>query len=137
MPGAPQVTSVTACPTSARVPVVLAGYLFAPPPLPTVNPRAFDLEIDSDAVEDRGPVVQLAPVLNAPDAEPSSGQGPVRRLPKTDPLTDDTIDRLPPVEPGILPSNDEVMRIEREVPDDDGVNSMHLLPPVLEDDNVS
>ena len=36
--------------------------------------------------------------------EPPSGHGPVRRLPKTDPLTDDTIDRLPSVEPGILPA---------------------------------
>ncbi|MHB8970928.1 MAG: tetratricopeptide repeat protein [Pirellulaceae bacterium] len=115
-------------------PVMLVGHLFAPPPLPTVTPSVLDREVDSDGVEDHGPVVQLAPVLNPAAAEPCSSEVPIRRLPQTGPLMDDTIDRLPPVEPGILPCNDEVMQIEREVPDDNGANSIHLLPPVLEDD---
>jgi tetratricopeptide (TPR) repeat protein len=88
-----------------------------------VDPLQSDRPLDADTDTDRGPVVRLAPDPNhtnedAHCVQDQSGLDPIRRLPKTDPLDDDMIDRLPPVEPGILLPDDKLMRIDSAAADD-------------------
>ncbi|MHB8863458.1 MAG: tetratricopeptide repeat protein [Pirellulaceae bacterium] len=102
--------------------VALAGHMFPPPPLPLVDAESFAPTLDAHRSRYQDSIIRLAPDPNPSGMEPPpdhrhAGQQLPRRLPKTDPLDDDTVERLPPVEPGILPLNDEVTRIDTSVPD--------------------
>ena len=104
-----------------------------------VDPLQSDRTLDADTDTDRVPVVRLAPDPNSTGDDPhgipeQSGLDPIRRLPKTDPLDDDMIDRLPPVEPGILLPDDKLMRIESAAADDADANSTPGMSPTAEGD---
>jgi tetratricopeptide (TPR) repeat protein len=104
-----------------------------------VDPLQTDRTLEADSDSDRGPVVRLAPDPNASGDDPhgiqvQSGLDPIRRLPKTDPLDDDLVDRLPPVEPGILLPDDKLMRIESAAPDDADESSTSETSPMAAGD---
>ena len=89
----------------------------SPPPLPTVVPSPQDLLPDGDQDTHRSPVVRLVPdrrlSSQVPQPDPEQYRlDLLRRLPKTDPLDNDAIERLPEVEPGMLPPDDELVSIE-------------------------
>ncbi len=109
------------------------------PPLPAVDPLRFDRTLDADTDTQRGPVVRLAPDPNSSGDDPhgiqeQSGLDLIRRLPKTDPLDDDLVDRLPPVEPGILLPDDKLMRIESAAADEADGGSTSGMSPIAEGD---
>lgn len=108
-----------------------AGHLFAPPPLPT---RWTDWDTgptEPTAPSLRNPRVHLAPHLQFTQEQKNLPSDILRRLPKTDPLSDDTsTEPLPPEpnepEPGILPSSaDSALQL-------DDPSSVTLQPPVLD-----
>ena len=114
-----------------KLPVRTAGHLFAPPPVPTRWSDLSTLSTGPIGPTAGAPSVRLAPSLRITPEHQDLPSDILRRLPKTDPLSDDTLAeplQLQPTEPepGILPSTDDsALQL-------DDTSPVTLQPPVLD-----